>query len=113
MFINCVECYTARLLYEHIINSLFGELPCTANEFVPAIRCDNMNDFVRTFKKQAEDMNMVEKRIVLVCVFVKIQCSDVGVVNSFWVICVIIQILMKECGSCARFCDCDLCSLNW
>ncbi|XP_013394402.1 origin recognition complex subunit 5 [Lingula anatina] len=47
VLVNCVECYSAKLLYEEILNALLGDGPCPANDFSVTHRCDNMNDFVR------------------------------------------------------------------
>ena len=44
--VNCVETYTPRLLFEHILNSISGVLPSEDNLFCGYGRCDNMYDFL-------------------------------------------------------------------
>lgn len=44
--VNCVETYTTRLLYEHVLNTLSGDLPSEANLFTGHGRCDTMQDFL-------------------------------------------------------------------
>ncbi|KAJ8301143.1 hypothetical protein KUTeg_020130 [Tegillarca granosa] len=50
VLVNFVECYSARFLYEMILNNLQGN---TANlsDASKFLKCDNMNDFVRLFKQ--------------------------------------------------------------
>ena len=45
--VNCVECYTAKLVYESILNKLSGVIPSPSNDYAIYRRCDNMDDFVR------------------------------------------------------------------
>ncbi|KAI0224433.1 Origin recognition complex subunit 5 [Lamellibrachia satsuma] len=44
--VNCVECYTAKLLYERILNELSGVIPSPSNDYAIYRRCDNMDDFI-------------------------------------------------------------------
>ncbi|ELT87755.1 hypothetical protein CAPTEDRAFT_162477 [Capitella teleta] len=50
IFVNCVECYSARLLFQRVLNELSGHVPSAANDFTSYSRCDNTNDFVRILK---------------------------------------------------------------
>ncbi|KAG8508453.1 Origin recognition complex subunit 5, partial [Galemys pyrenaicus] len=65
-FVNCVECFTLRLLLEQILNKLShhhsSEDGCSTQ-----ITCETFNDFVRLFKQvtKAENLNSQTVYIVL------------------------------------------------
>jgi origin recognition complex subunit 5 len=46
-FVDCLETYTPRLLYEHILNQLSGQQPSEANGFTGYGRCDSMPSFTK------------------------------------------------------------------
>ena len=46
-FLDCLETYTPRLLYEHILNQLSGKQPAESNGFTGYGRCDSMPSFVK------------------------------------------------------------------
>ena len=56
--INCVEHYTGRRVFEHILNHLSGKVPTPENDFDMYSKCDNMNDFVRLLKRVVEEENI-------------------------------------------------------
>ncbi|XP_037367193.1 origin recognition complex subunit 5 [Talpa occidentalis] len=66
VFVNCVECFTLRLLLEQILNKLShhrsSEDGCSTQ-----ITCETFNDFVRLFKQvtKAENLNNQTVYIVL------------------------------------------------
>ncbi|RUP46607.1 hypothetical protein BC936DRAFT_146738 [Jimgerdemannia flammicorona] len=45
-FINCVECHTPRLVFEHTLNQLTGTVPSHANGYRGFAKCDSLADFV-------------------------------------------------------------------
>ncbi len=53
--VNCVECYTPRLMFEHILNHLSHTVPAPSNDFASYARCDNMTDFVRLLAQLLND----------------------------------------------------------
>ena len=55
MVVNCVECYTAKLVYECILNELSGTVPSPSNDYAIYRRCDNMDDFVRHLRLVEEE----------------------------------------------------------
>lgn len=62
--VNCIECYSSRYLYEHILNNLpAGEMKACSGK---QIACDNMNDFVRGLKMEAEQRNLVDETLYIV-----------------------------------------------
>ncbi|KAK6488370.1 origin recognition complex subunit 5 isoform X1 [Huso huso] len=52
--LNCVECFTSRLLFEHILNQLCAHSPSPDNEFSSHTRCDSFNDFIRLYRQLAD-----------------------------------------------------------
>ncbi|XP_041109987.1 origin recognition complex subunit 5 [Polyodon spathula] len=52
--LNCVECFTSRLLFEHILNQLYAHSPSPDNEFSSHTRCDSFNDFIRLYRQLAD-----------------------------------------------------------
>ncbi|XP_076448492.1 origin recognition complex subunit 5-like [Babylonia areolata] len=63
VWVNCIECYSARYLYEHVLNNLpsaQGDKP-TAQ-----ITCDNMNDFIRLLKAQVEGCSLQNETLYIV-----------------------------------------------
>ena len=55
MVVNCVECYTARLMFEHVLNHLSHSVPSPVNDFTPYARCDNMNEFIRLLNQLLQE----------------------------------------------------------
>ncbi|XP_045618796.1 origin recognition complex subunit 5 [Procambarus clarkii] len=43
----CIEFYTARVMYETILNQLSGTVPSGINNYTSYASCDNLGDFVR------------------------------------------------------------------
>ncbi|XP_064605103.1 origin recognition complex subunit 5-like [Liolophura sinensis] len=60
VFINCVELFNSRLIYDKILTTL-----CPAGIERPS-KCDNMNDFVRSFKKLLNNKSLSEQTVYLV-----------------------------------------------
>ena len=60
VLVNCVECYTARLMYEHILNELASVQPGPENEYATYARCENMNDFVKLLKQLVQEEDIQE-----------------------------------------------------
>lgn len=49
-FINCVECYSPKLIFEYALNEWAGTVPCLENGFKGYARCDSPCDFVKHVK---------------------------------------------------------------
>nr|XP_002740279.1 PREDICTED: origin recognition complex subunit 5-like [Saccoglossus kowalevskii] len=64
--VNCVECYTQRLLYEHILNQVGDVIPSPDNNYSCYARCDNMNDFVRLLKNLIEEKELGSRTLFIV-----------------------------------------------
>ncbi|XP_067683053.1 origin recognition complex subunit 5-like [Haliotis asinina] len=56
--VNCVECYSSRFLYEHILNNLPSSDTNT--------RCDNMNDFVRLLQQGIQQCQLQDQTVYVV-----------------------------------------------
>jgi len=60
-FINCIDCYTPRLLFEHCLNKLSGYVPSPDNLYTNYAHCETISEFVHYLieicneKKENED----------------------------------------------------------
>ncbi|KAK3579067.1 hypothetical protein CHS0354_029927 [Potamilus streckersoni] len=66
VLLNCVECYSQRFLYEHILNSLYQTDLFAFDESVPRIKCDNMNDFMRLFKQVLNEKRLDKETVYII-----------------------------------------------
>lgn len=44
--IDCVECYTSKIIYETVLNQLFDHHLSAKNNYAPYAKCDSARDFV-------------------------------------------------------------------
>ncbi|XP_052779192.1 origin recognition complex subunit 5-like [Mya arenaria] len=65
VLVNCVECYSQRFLYEHILNVLHSGSE-TVLETSQLIKCDNMNDFVRLLKQEMISKGLEKQTLYIV-----------------------------------------------
>lgn len=65
-FVNCVECFTARLLFEQILNQLYNHCPGPENEFSSYERCDTFNEFVRFYKRAITSRGLENETVYIV-----------------------------------------------
>ena len=65
VLVNCVECYSQRFLYEHILNHLNGELS-TLVESSSLLKCENMNDFIRLLKQVLKERGLESQTVYIV-----------------------------------------------
>ncbi|CAH2285379.1 origin recognition complex subunit 5 [Pelobates cultripes] len=65
-FVNCVECFSPRLLFEEILNKLFHHCPAPENEYSSIERCDTLNDFVRMYKKAVTSEDLEKETVYIV-----------------------------------------------
>ncbi|XP_063779963.1 origin recognition complex subunit 5 isoform X2 [Pseudophryne corroboree] len=65
-FVNCVECFTARLLFEQILNQLHSHNPGPENEYSSYERCDTFNEFVRLYKKAVSSKGLENETFYIV-----------------------------------------------
>ena len=64
VFVNCVECFSSRYLYEHILNNLpVGQ---KGERLAAPVTCDNMNDFVRHLKAGVELQGLQDETLYIV-----------------------------------------------
>ena len=60
---NCVECFSARLIYEHILYKLQDDQQQTSAAFP---RCDNMTDFVRTLQQAISEKDLENETFYII-----------------------------------------------
>ncbi|KAM3929277.1 origin recognition complex subunit 5 [Leptodactylus fuscus] len=66
VFVNCVECFTTRLLFEQILNQLYNHRPGPENEFSSYERCDTFNEFVRFYKRAITTQGLEDETLYIV-----------------------------------------------
>lgn len=62
---NCVECFTLRLLLEQILNKL-SHLNSSVAGCPTEITCETFNDFVRLFKQVTHTGNLKDQTVYIV-----------------------------------------------
>lgn len=67
VFVNCVECFTLRLLLEQILNRL-NHLSSSEDVCSTQITCDTFNDFVRLFKQVTKAENLKDQTVYIVSI---------------------------------------------
>jgi origin recognition complex subunit 5 len=50
-YINCVECHTPRMIFEHAVNEWCNWVPSWDNQFRAIARIDSLNDFLCVLKE--------------------------------------------------------------
>ncbi|XP_049749056.1 origin recognition complex subunit 5 isoform X2 [Elephas maximus indicus] len=65
VFVNCVECFTLRLLLEQILNKL-SHLNSAEEGCTTQITCDTFNDFVRLFKQVTKAEGLRDQTVYIV-----------------------------------------------
>ncbi|KAI8647290.1 origin recognition complex subunit 5 [Parasitella parasitica] len=51
-YVNCVECFTPRLLFEHSLDKLIQHKPTHANHYTTSRKIDNVQQFVKAIREQ-------------------------------------------------------------
>lgn len=64
-FVNCVECFTLKLLLEQILNKL-SHLSSSEAGCPTEITCETFNDFVRLFKQVTSTENLKDQTVYIV-----------------------------------------------
>ncbi|XP_052281401.1 origin recognition complex subunit 5-like isoform X2 [Dreissena polymorpha] len=66
VIVNCVECYSQRFLFEHVLNAIRADGAAILDTST-LIKCDNMSDFVRLLQQEvvAKKLDMQTVYIVL------------------------------------------------
>lgn len=49
--IDCVECYTSKIIFETVLNGLFDHHLTAANNYASYAKCDNAREFVEALRK--------------------------------------------------------------
>uniref|UniRef100_A0A3Q2KSP7 Origin recognition complex subunit 5 n=1 Tax=Equus caballus TaxID=9796 RepID=A0A3Q2KSP7_HORSE len=65
VFVNCVECFTLRLLLEQILNKL-NHLSSSEDACPTHITCETFNDFVRLFKQVTKAESLKDQTVYIV-----------------------------------------------
>lgn len=73
-FINCVECYSHKLLYENIASQVFYGVP---------IKCDNLMDLIH-YLKLAPSLRGNSKRFIVVSIISKAPELELILNNYKW-----------------------------
>ncbi|KAM7316005.1 hypothetical protein ACRRTK_024685 [Alexandromys fortis] len=63
-FVNCVECFTLKLLLEQILNKL-SHLSSSEADCPTEITCETFNDFVRLFKQVTSTENLKDQTVYI------------------------------------------------
>ncbi|XP_053571088.1 origin recognition complex subunit 5 [Bombina bombina] len=66
VIVNCVECFSPRLLFEQILNQLHNHCPSAENEYSSYERCDTFNEFVRLYKKATSSHDLQDETLYIV-----------------------------------------------
>lgn len=64
-FVNCVECFTLKLLLEQILNKL-SHVNSSEAECPTEITCETLSDFVRLFKQVTSTENLKDQTVYIV-----------------------------------------------
>nr|XP_021483382.1 origin recognition complex subunit 5-like [Meriones unguiculatus]XP_021483383.1 origin recognition complex subunit 5-like [Meriones unguiculatus] len=64
-FVNCVECFTSRLLLEQILNKL-NRLNSSESGCPTEVTCETFNDFVRLFKQVTSAEHLKDQTVYIV-----------------------------------------------
>ncbi|KAG2203665.1 hypothetical protein INT46_004299 [Mucor plumbeus] len=51
-YVNCVECFTPRLLFEHSLDRLIKHKPAHANSYTTTRKIDNVQQFIKAIREQ-------------------------------------------------------------
>lgn len=81
VFVNCMECFTSRLLLEEILIQLQRYSEAEQTSHVP---CDTLNDFVRLFKQAVASRELQDQTLYIVSNFIVI--SSFILVKREWII---------------------------
>lgn len=71
VFVNCVECFTLRLLLEQILNKL-NHLSSSEDACPTHITCETFNDFVRLFKQVTKAESLKDQTVYIVSHFISL-----------------------------------------
>ncbi|XP_078275824.1 origin recognition complex subunit 5 [Rhinoraja longicauda] len=66
VIVNCVECFSSRMLFEQILNQLQGNWLSSENECIPYLRCNTLNEFVLRFKQVVREQNLLNQTVYIV-----------------------------------------------
>ncbi|KAJ1984824.1 hypothetical protein H4R33_004254 [Dimargaris cristalligena] len=62
-YISCVECYTPRLVFEHILKQLGDSHPSFETGFLSNVKCDSMQEFI-SFMRRLDGAHQLPRYIV-------------------------------------------------
>ncbi|XP_059843169.1 origin recognition complex subunit 5 [Hypanus sabinus] len=65
VIVNCVECFSSRMLFEQILNQLQGSW-LSENECTSYLRCNTLNEFVLLYKQVVREQNLLNQTVYIV-----------------------------------------------
>lgn len=77
--INCVECYTSKILYETIINKFYNHKICYENNFTSYSKCENLSEFIILLRK----LDIIKSYIICLDNAEKLRDMDFNILPSF------------------------------
>ena len=66
--INCVECYSQKVLYEQVLQKV-ATLAVPRGVHKDYTKCDNMNDFVKQLTAAVKEQKIQDETLYIVSIF--------------------------------------------
>ncbi|XP_029472133.1 origin recognition complex subunit 5 isoform X2 [Rhinatrema bivittatum] len=66
VIVNCIECFTSRLLFEEILSQMNSHCSAMEREFSSHECCDTFNDFVRLYKQATLEQDLQNETVYIV-----------------------------------------------
>ncbi|GAB1606625.1 origin recognition complex subunit 5-like [Argonauta hians] len=66
VWVNCMECYSAKVLYEQILLKINGSGPEAGFSDEGYTKCDNLNDFCRLLPAAVQELGFAEETVYIV-----------------------------------------------
>ncbi|XP_020382328.1 origin recognition complex subunit 5 isoform X1 [Rhincodon typus] len=66
VIVNCVECFSSRMLFEQILNELQGHSLSPKNEYSSYLQCNTLNEFVLLYKQVVHKQNLHNQTVYIV-----------------------------------------------
>lgn len=57
--LSCIECYTSKLLYEHVLNSFYSHTVSKSNNYTPFVKCESMHGFIESLRQLPADSSYI------------------------------------------------------
>ncbi|XP_060699136.1 origin recognition complex subunit 5 isoform X2 [Hemiscyllium ocellatum] len=66
VIVNCVECFSSKMLFEQILNQLQGHSLSLKNEYTSCLQSNTFNDFVLLYKQVVHKQNLHNQTVYIV-----------------------------------------------